>query len=93
MAGRNSKQKRRLREYLLTAQGGLCYYCFKEIDAGLPKGHGDHGTLDHRVPLARGGTNYYTNMVLACWLCNHTKDAMLEDEFRQYMRERQMESV
>ena len=38
--------------------------------------------LDHRVPLARGGTNFIENILPACRNCNARKHTMTEEEFR-----------
>lgn len=45
---------------------GLCHYCGKKFD---PKSL----TLDHVVPLARGGTSSRGNVVPACAGCNRDK--------------------
>jgi 5-methylcytosine-specific restriction endonuclease McrA len=37
---------------------------------------------DHRLPLARGGTNWIGNIVPACRVCNARKHVMTEGEFR-----------
>jgi len=37
---------------------------------------------DHRVPLARGGTNWIENILPACRACNASKHLLTEDEFR-----------
>lgn len=37
---------------------------------------------DHRVPLARGGTNYIDNILPACRTCNGRKHRMTDEEFR-----------
>jgi 5-methylcytosine-specific restriction endonuclease McrA len=37
---------------------------------------------DHRIPLARGGTNYIENILPACRRCNTRKRLLTEDEFR-----------
>ena len=57
---------------LLQTYGYRCTYC------------GADGPLepDHRVPLARGGTNYIENIVPACRRCNTRKRLLTEDEFR-----------
>ena len=57
---------------LLQTYGYRCTYC------------GADGSLepDHRIPLARGGTNYIENIVPACRRCNTRKRLLTEDEFR-----------
>jgi 5-methylcytosine-specific restriction endonuclease McrA len=53
---------------LLAAQKGKCWWC----QSKLAKYH-----IDHRVPLAKGGTNYPANLVLSCAPCNQRKSAKL----------------
>ncbi len=53
------------RQYKL--QGGLCWWCSR------PK----RLTVDHVKPLARGGTHYPRNIVLACAKCNCSKGKKL----------------
>ena len=45
---------------------------------------GEPGPLepDHRLPLARGGTNFIDNILPACRNCNARKHTMTEEEFR-----------
>lgn len=58
---------------LLSRSGYVCAYC------------GGPGPLeaDHRVPLARGGTNFIDNILPACRSCNGRKHKMTEEEFRR----------
>lgn len=58
--------------------GQRCAYC------------GSAGPLqvDHRVPLARGGTHDMTNILPACQSCNLKKGASSEQEFRARLRSR-----
>lgn len=30
-------------------------------------------TVDHMLPVSRGGSNDFTNLVIACFACNHRK--------------------
>jgi len=49
---------------------GICYYCGKEVG---PKAL----TMDHVVPLVRGGLSAKSNLVPACKECNtDKKDAL-----------------
>jgi 5-methylcytosine-specific restriction endonuclease McrA len=34
----------------------------------------EDATVDHRIPLGKGGLNNDNNKVLACGPCNHSKD-------------------
>ena len=47
-------------------QAGVCHYCGKRVSAGAL-------TLDHVVPVSRGGTSTKGNVVPACEACNKTK--------------------
>lgn len=57
---------------LVEQYGGCCAYC----------GAATEMTEDHRVPLARGGTNDIENIIPACLPCNCRKHTMTEREFR-----------
>lgn len=50
---------------LLSASSWRCFYC------GTPKGL--NLTLDHIVPLCRGGSNSYRNLVPCCEACQWLK--------------------
>ena len=52
---------------LFKAQKGKCAYCSKSIRNGYH--------VDHVKPLARGGTNWITNIAMACARCNTSKGA------------------
>ena len=50
-------------------QGGLCYYCEEPMKRKGPKAC----TLDHLIPLSRGGKDIKRNCVAACFTCNQAK--------------------
>ena len=52
---------------LLRRQGRKCAYCSKSVRNGYH--------VDHVVPLARGGTNWITNLAVSCARCNTSKGA------------------
>ncbi len=57
---------------------GKCYFCgqkvpFKEL------------TMDHLLPLARGGRSTKDNLVPCCKDCNNKKKSMLPLEWEEYM--------
>lgn len=53
---------------------GLCVYCKEpvKIKSGRGRSYND-ATIDHVIPYARGGTDAWTNLVLACRSCNEAK--------------------
>ena len=57
------KQWRRDQYYKV--QGSKCYYCKNQINGPL--------VTDHIIPLFRGGTSNYKNLVVCCWSCNKRK--------------------
>ena len=57
---------------------GICYYCRRQV------GH-KALTMDHLVPLGRGGTSSRGNVVPACKDCNNRKKGMLPVEWREYV--------
>jgi 5-methylcytosine-specific restriction endonuclease McrA len=54
-----------------------CIYCLDPISFGSDE-------LEHRMPLARGGTNEYGNLAVACHKCNATKRHKTEEEFVEW---------
>ena len=52
---------------LIRRQKGKCAYCSKSIRNGYH--------VDHVKPLARGGSNWITNIAVACARCNTSKGA------------------
>lgn len=66
---------------------GICWICEKvcnwndyEIKDGAYIVHADYPTMDHVVPLAKGGTHTWSNVRLACFSCNSYKGAKLVKE-------------
>ena len=57
---------------------GLCYYCHKKVGR-------DHLTMDHLVPLSRGGKSTKGNIVAACKTCNNKKKYLLPIEWEEYL--------
>lgn len=50
-----------------------CCYCGKTCVK--------HGTLDHRIPIARGGLATVGNLALACGFCNRSKSDLTDRQF------------
>ncbi len=57
---------------------GICFYCKKKVNA-------KDLTLDHVVPLIRGGKSTKGNVVPACKDCNNRKKYLLPIEWEEYM--------
>lgn len=57
---------------------GECYYCGKHFDI-------DELTMDHVVPISRGGKSTKGNLVTACKDCNNKKKNMLTMEWVEYL--------
>jgi len=57
---------------------GRCHYCGREVGARRL-------TLDHVVPLIRGGTSVRGNVVPACKDCNSAKLSLLPWEWDAYL--------
>jgi 5-methylcytosine-specific restriction endonuclease McrA len=58
---------------ILVRQNNACFYCSDDIT--------DRHHADHYIPLARGGSNWPSNIVAACADCNHRKGDKLPEEF------------
>ena len=57
---------------------GVCYYCGRLLE---PKDL----TMDHIIPLARGGRSTKENLVACCKECNNKKKTLLPIEWEEYM--------
>lgn len=55
------------------AQGGMCFYCGVNVRRKW--------TVEHIVPLGRGGSNWPDNIAIACPTCNFSKRDKLPHEF------------
>jgi len=60
---------------------GLCHYC------GVKVAFSDI-TMDHLLPLARGGRSTKDNLVPSCKACNNLKKSMLPLEWERYLEKK-----
>lgn len=67
----SSKTKHRLRA--ATHACPLCGRTKPEVHKESPQRSGKLFTIDHRYPLALGGTDDLWNLWAVCWKCNQTK--------------------
>ncbi len=58
---------------------GICHYCGRQVGARKL-------TMDHVVPLIRGGRSTRGNVVPACKACNTKKQQLLPVEWEEYLR-------
>jgi len=57
-----------------------CYLCGEDVDMSLPRRSKFGATIDHVIPLSRGGSDDVTNLRLTHWHCNCRKsDKFVED--------------
>jgi len=59
-------------------QKGVCHYCQRRVGR-------ENLTMDHVVPLARGGLSKKGNIVPACKACNNKKKYLLPIEWEEYL--------
>lgn len=73
-----ARELRKSRWWQQKTASGKCYFCgrkvaFKEL------------TMDHLLPLGRGGRSTKDNLVPCCKSCNNKKKSMLPLEWEEYM--------
>ena len=73
-----ARKLRKSRWWQQKLSSGVCYYCNKNFK---PK----ELTMDHIVPLARGGRSTKDNLVACCKECNTKKKTLLPMEWEEYM--------
>ena len=55
-----------------------CIYCNKKIPFGKD-------SLEHKLPLSRGGKNIFSNLAIACKSCNCHKHNKTEEEYKMFL--------
>ncbi len=68
---------RKTRWWQQKTSSGLCHYCGRKVAY-------KNITMDHLVPLARGGRSTKENLVPSCKKCNNLKKSMLPLEWEEY---------
>ena len=51
----------------------ICHLCNEFVDMSLPRTSGWGGTVDHLLPISKGGLDVMDNVKLAHWSCNRKK--------------------
>lgn len=54
----------------------LCAYCGRFVEESMR-------TIDHKMPLSRGGLHSASNLAMACFSCNSSKAARADTEFME----------
>lgn len=63
-----------IRQQVYEKGGGVCAICGRPVNY-------EQFTIDHIVPIARGGTNEISNFQIACNVCNKLKADSLDSEY------------
>lgn len=79
------RRKTTLKLKLLQKSGGKCTYCNKRLTLKR-KHHVDKVTVDHYIPLAKGGFDDFHNKVAACLKCNNRKADLMPEEFMEVLK-------
>ena len=80
-----SREKRKARELRLSQwwknqlARGRCYYCGEHL-------HPRNLTMDHVVPIIRGGRSSRANTVPCCKPCNNAKQYMVPSEWSKHLQ-------
>jgi hypothetical protein len=56
---------------------GVCWLCDEAVDPALPRVSAGGGTIDHVIPISKGGEDTLENCRLAHWSCNNRKSNKL----------------
>jgi len=73
-----ARELRKTRWWRRKIERGVCYYCGKRVPP-------EELTMDHRIPLSRGGLSTRENIVCACKSCNTKKKNLSPLEWEEYL--------
>jgi len=73
-----ARKLRKSRWWQQKTSSGTCYYCNENV--GI-----NNLTMDHVVPLSKGGRSSKDNLVPCCKKCNNRKKTSLPIEWQEYM--------
>lgn len=78
-----------VKQKILEKSKGRCAHCGKKIEVG------NGFTLEHVVPISKGGTNDIENLVALCNECNHGKsnDVIKPKEYYGYVKKEVMKEL
>lgn len=73
-----SQRKKYLQEHWKPGADNYCFYCGQKIPRKFR-------SIDHLMPISRGGTHDEDNLVLCCRQCNNAKSDMMLAEFVEFV--------
>jgi hypothetical protein len=76
---RGYKLRKPIRKLILKRDNYICHYCSK----GLV---GTDSTVDHKVPMSKGGTHDHSNLVASCRRCNSRKMLIDYNKFKEIIK-------
>lgn len=79
-------QLRSVRKEVWGKTGGRCAYCGKELNPFI-------FSVDHLIPLSKGGPDETENMMPACKSCNSSKGTKLLEDFRELIHNRPIRAL
>ena len=79
MSRRNRNISNAKRRQVFKSQSGICSMCSKKLQYG-------NFTIDHTIPISRGGSNRIENLQAMCYKCNYMKDSYSEEEFLKHIK-------
>ena len=74
-----AKALRKTRWWKQKLARGICYYCGRRYPP-------HELTMDHIVPIIRGGKTVKSNIAATCKECNNNKKYMLPMEWEEYLK-------
>lgn len=76
-----------MRRELFNKHSGICAYCRRktEMPSLIAQAHDLTATVEHIIPVSRGGAMRGTNVTLACHLCNNLKGDMTPHQWAEFM--------
>lgn len=73
-----ARELRKTRWWQQKTSSGKCYYCGEKVGF-------KNLTMDHVIPLSRGGRSTKDNLVPCCKECNTKKKSLLPVEWDEYL--------
>jgi 5-methylcytosine-specific restriction endonuclease McrA len=73
-----ARELRKTQWWKRSCEQGICHYCGKKFKPA-------ELTMDHIVPIVRGGKTTKGNVVPACKECNNRKKYLLPMEWEEYL--------